>query len=119
VIEQTFAELIDGPLAHLPSGRFPANAAWLTCAGITHNLLRAARRSRRPTACQAPRRHDPPTTDHGARPHRPTRAHRLFLPAHWPWADAWTALFTATHMTVLRDLDGDAERPARPTRTTT
>ena len=21
----------------------------------------------------------------------------LHLPAHWPWADAWTALFTATH----------------------
>jgi hypothetical protein len=27
------------------------------------------------------------------------RARRLtvHLPAHWPWADAWTALFTATH----------------------
>jgi hypothetical protein len=28
VIEQVFADLIDGPLAHLPSGRFAANAAW-------------------------------------------------------------------------------------------
>jgi hypothetical protein len=27
VIEQTFADLIDGPPAHLPSGRFAANAA--------------------------------------------------------------------------------------------
>jgi hypothetical protein len=30
IIEQVFAELIDGPLAHLPSGRFNANNAWLT-----------------------------------------------------------------------------------------
>jgi hypothetical protein len=42
VIEQVFADWTDGPLAHLPSGRFPANAAWLTLAAITHNLLRAA-----------------------------------------------------------------------------
>ena len=42
IIETTFADLIDGPLAHLPSGRFGANAAWALCAAITHNLLRAA-----------------------------------------------------------------------------
>jgi hypothetical protein len=40
--EQVFADLADGPLAHLPSGSFPANAAWLACAAISHNLLRAA-----------------------------------------------------------------------------
>jgi hypothetical protein len=42
IIEQVFAELIDGPLAHLPSGRFDANNAWLTCIAIAHNLTRAA-----------------------------------------------------------------------------
>lgn len=42
VIEQINADLIAGPLAHLPSGRFNANAAWLTCAGIAHNLTRTA-----------------------------------------------------------------------------
>jgi hypothetical protein len=42
IIEQLIPDLIDGPLAHLPSGDFAANAAWLTCAGIAHNLLRAA-----------------------------------------------------------------------------
>ena len=42
VVEQVFADWTDGPLAHLPSGSFPANAAWLTCAAIAHNLLRAA-----------------------------------------------------------------------------
>ena len=41
-VEQVFADLTDGPLAHLPSGSFPANAALLTCAAIAHNLLRAA-----------------------------------------------------------------------------
>jgi len=42
IVEQVFADVTDGPLAHMPSGSFPANAAWLTCAAIAHNLLRAA-----------------------------------------------------------------------------
>jgi hypothetical protein len=41
-VEQVFADWADGPLAHLPSGSFPANAAWLALAAIAHNLLRAA-----------------------------------------------------------------------------
>jgi hypothetical protein len=41
-MEQVLADWTDGPLAHLPSGSFPANAAWLMLAAITHNLLRAA-----------------------------------------------------------------------------
>ena len=40
--EQVFADWTDGPLAHLPSGAFPANAAWLALAAISCNLLRAA-----------------------------------------------------------------------------
>src|SRR6185437_16083765 len=42
IIETVFADLIDGPLAHIPSGRFGANSAWILCAAIAHNLLRAA-----------------------------------------------------------------------------
>src|ERR1700723_2851487 len=42
IVEQVFADVTDGPLAHLPSGSFAANAAWLTCAAIAHNLLPAA-----------------------------------------------------------------------------
>ncbi|MDA0249711.1 MAG: IS1380 family transposase, partial [Actinobacteria bacterium] len=42
IIETVFADLIDGPLAHMPSGRFGANSAWILCAAIAHNLLRAA-----------------------------------------------------------------------------
>ena len=41
IIETVFADLIDGPLAHQPSGRFAGNSAWALCAAITHNLLRA------------------------------------------------------------------------------
>src|SRR6478609_5577875 len=39
IIETVFADLIDGPLAHMPSGRFGANSAWILCAAIAHNLL--------------------------------------------------------------------------------
>ena len=42
IIETVFADLIDGPLAHLTSGRFGADATWALCAAIAHNLLRAA-----------------------------------------------------------------------------
>jgi hypothetical protein len=38
VIEQVFADCYDGPLARLPSGKFAANAAWLTCAARTQAL---------------------------------------------------------------------------------
>jgi hypothetical protein len=34
IIESVFADLIDGPLAHLPSGHFGANSAWALCAAI-------------------------------------------------------------------------------------
>jgi hypothetical protein len=42
IVEQVFAGLNDGPLAHLPSGRFNANAAWLAVAAMAFNLTRAA-----------------------------------------------------------------------------
>jgi hypothetical protein len=42
IVEQVFADVTSGPLAHLPSGRFTANAAWLSIAAMAHNLLRAA-----------------------------------------------------------------------------
>jgi hypothetical protein len=42
IIETVFSDLIDGPLAHLPSGSFAANSAWAICAAMAHNLLRAA-----------------------------------------------------------------------------
>ena len=47
IVEQVIADLKAGPLAHLPSGRFQANAAWLVAATIAFNLTRAHRRGRR------------------------------------------------------------------------
>jgi hypothetical protein len=42
VVEQVFADVTSGPLAHMPSGVFAANAAWLSLAAMAHNLVRAA-----------------------------------------------------------------------------
>jgi Transposase DDE domain group 1 len=42
IVEQVFADLTSGPLAHMPSGVFAANAAWLSIAAMAHNLVRAA-----------------------------------------------------------------------------
>jgi hypothetical protein len=42
VVEQVFADVTSGPLAHMPSGVFAANAAWLSIAAMAHNLVRAA-----------------------------------------------------------------------------
>ena len=42
IIEQVIADLNNGPLAHLPSGRFNANGAWLVLAAMAFNLTRTA-----------------------------------------------------------------------------
>ena len=87
IIETVFADLIDGPLAHQPSGRFAANGAWAICAAITHNLLRAAGTLASPQHAKARgatlRRH---LVAVPARLARPQRRPVLHLPAHWPWA---------------------------------
>jgi hypothetical protein len=97
IIETVFADLIDGPLAHLPSGRFGANAAWILCAAITHNLLRAAgvladERHARARGSTLRRR----IINIPARLARPQRRPILHLPTHWPWAKHWLALWRNT-----------------------
>ncbi len=42
IVEQVIADLKNGPLAHLPSGSFAANSAWLVCAAMAFNLTRTA-----------------------------------------------------------------------------
>jgi hypothetical protein len=94
IIETVFADLIDGPLAHLPSGRFAANSAWTICAAITHNLLRAAGTMAGPAqavARGATLRRTIITVP--ARIARPQRRPVFHLPAHWPWAKPWLNLF--------------------------
>jgi hypothetical protein len=97
IIETTFADLIDGPLAHMPSGHFGANSAWALCAAIAHNLLRAAATLAGPAHAVARgatlRRK---IVNIAARLTRPQRRPVLHLPTHWPWADAWLALWRNT-----------------------
>ncbi len=97
VVEQVFADWTDGPLARLPSGVFPANAAWLACAAIAHNLLRAAgslaslayARARGATI-----RRD--LIDIAARTARHGRGHiTLHLPEGWHRDHEWMTLFQA------------------------
>jgi len=94
IIETVFADLIDGPIAHLPSGRFSANSAWALCAAITHNLLRAAgtlTSTNHAVARGATLRRQLVTVP--ARIARPQRRPVLHLPAHWPWAHQWTSFW--------------------------
>jgi len=97
VIEQVFADWNDGPLAHLPSGSFPANAAWLACAAITGNLLRAAA-TLASHACATARgatiRRD--LINIAARAARHGRGHlTLHLPEGWHHQTEWLNLFEA------------------------
>jgi hypothetical protein len=97
VIEQVNADLKSGPLAHLPSGKFTANSAWLVLAAIAFNLTRAA-------GALASGFHAKATTatiraqliSVPARLARSARRLRLHLPRDWPWEQAWTQLFDAT-----------------------
>ena len=94
IVETTFADLIDGPLAHIPSGRFAANCAWLGAAVIAHNLLRAAGTlagGQHAVARGATLRRDLVAVP--ARYAAPARKPTLHLPAHWPWQDSWKALW--------------------------
>jgi len=98
IIEQVIADLKNSALAHLPSGRFTANAAWLALAALAFNLTRAA-------GALASRTHARATTPTirrhlvaiPARLARSARGQTLHLPEGWPWHDAATALFDTLH----------------------
>ena len=97
VVEQVFADVTSGPLAHMPSGVFTANAAWLAIAAMAHNLVRAAgalaslpfAKSRAATI-----RRDLIAV--AARTARHGRGHlTLHLPEGWHRDHEWTSLFEA------------------------
>ncbi len=75
VVELCIRDLKDQALAHFPSGKFMANAAWTVIAALAHNLLRWTH-VRGPTRPDDPRRPHPATpAAHDPRPpdaHRPT-----------------------------------------------
>ena len=85
------------PLAHLPSGHFAANSAWLVLAAMAFNLTRAAgalASTFHAKAATATIRRQ--LISVAARVTRSARRSTLRLPTAWPWADAWQQLFTAT-----------------------
>jgi Transposase DDE domain group 1 len=99
VVEQVIADLKDSALAHLPSSRFTANAAWLVLAAIAFNLTRAAGalasafHARATTATIRAQLIGVP-----ARMARPARRPVLHLPERWPWQHPWQQLFdSAVH----------------------
>lgn len=78
-------------LAHLPSGRYAANAAWVSCAVIAGNLARAAAvAANMDTARWATLRTRIITVP--ARTAATGRRLILHLPTHWPRAPAWEQL---------------------------
>lgn len=94
IVEQVIAELKGGPLAHLPSGTFTANSAWLQFAVIAHNLSRAAAtaagigKARMGTLLRT-------IVQTPARLAATGRRLIMHLPEAWPWANAWTLLWDA------------------------
>jgi hypothetical protein len=81
-------------LAHMPSGRFGANSAWILCAAIAHNLLRAVgvlASGAYAVARGATLRRKIVTIP--ARLARPQRRPVLRLPSHWPCAEHWLELW--------------------------
>ena len=98
IIEQVIADLKSGPIAHLPSSKFTANAAWLVLAAIAFNLTRAA-------GCLASTFHARATgatirrhlINVPARIARSARRITLHLPTRWPWAEDWQQLFDSLH----------------------
>ena len=96
VVESVIAELKDGALAHLPSGKFGANAAWLVLAAITHNLARAVavlagaghRRERVGTIRRK-------LISVPARVASSARRLRLHAPRGWPWRSGLVNLLGA------------------------
>jgi len=97
VVEQVFADWYDGPLAHLPSGSFNANAAWPVIAAIAQNLVRAARTPAGPQQAKARAatiRRDLIAV--AARTARHGRGHlALHLPEYWHREHEWLSLWPA------------------------
>ena len=95
IIEQVNADLKATALAHLPSGVYTANAAWLVLAAMAFNLTRSAAAAAGNGLAKARtgtiRRK---LISVPARIASSARKQRLHLPADWPWETAWTALFT-------------------------
>ena len=94
VVELAIRDLKDQALAHFPSGKFTANAAWTVIAALAHNLLKwttliGLPDTTIPTARTLRRR----LLSVPGRVTRTARTVTLRMPARWPWeTDFLTAL---------------------------
>ena len=89
IVEQRIAELKSAGLAHLPSGKFMANAVWLALSVMAHNLGKAVGRLAGPdldSATAATLRRKVFTVP--GRLVSSARRLALRLPESWPWATA-------------------------------
>jgi hypothetical protein len=92
VVELCIRDLKDQALAHFPSGKFSANAAWTVIAALAHNLLRWTHLIALPgqtvrTARTLRRR----LLTIPGRLTRTARRTTLRMPARWPWAHDFLA----------------------------
>jgi hypothetical protein len=95
VVELAIRDLKDQALAHFPSGKFYANAAWTVIAALAHNLLRWTHLIALPgqtvrTARTLRRR----LLSIPGRLTRTARQLTLRMPARWPWAHDFLAALT-------------------------
>ncbi len=98
IIEQVNADLKNSALAHMPSGKFTANAAWLVLAVMAFNLTRTAgtiAAGSMARATTATIRHRIVTAP--ARVARRSRRLVLHLPEGWTWESQWRRLFDHGH----------------------
>jgi hypothetical protein len=89
-------------LNHLPSGRFPANGAWLAVQVMAHNLARWTARiglGERIVTTKTLRRR---LFGLAGRLTRSARRVRLHLPARWPWAIGWNVALARLRAIPLR-----------------
>jgi hypothetical protein len=92
VVELAIRDLKDQALAHFPSGRFYANAAWTVIAALAHNLLRWTTLIGLPdTTMRAARTLRRRLLTIPGRLTRSARQTTLRMPARWPWATDFLA----------------------------
>ncbi len=95
VVELAIRDLKDQALAHFPSGKFYANAAWTVIAALAHNLLRWTQTIALPnTTTRTARTLRRRLLSIPGRLTRSARRTRLRMPARWPWADDFLAALT-------------------------
>ena len=94
MIELAIRDLKAEGLAHCPSGRFGANAAWALIAALAHNLVRwVARLGLGAIGAVVAKTLRARLVSVPGRITRSGRRSRLHMPRRWPWAVAFaTAL---------------------------